>query len=473
MMTPLRVLLVALGVALSATPDLFADEFQTDIVFAKRGDQELKFDIALPSGEGRMRPTVVCIHGGGWRAGSRTSYHEQVKSFAKLGYVAATVEYRLTSVAPWPAQIDDVKAALKFLVDHAERYGIDPERIGVLGESAGGQLSQMVGMLPGEVDDALRIRSIVNFYGPADLQNVEKIKHVRALLEPLVGGPLEESADGLKAISPVTFVDRTDPPVLTFHGTEDRVVPIEHAEILHAALEKSQIPNTLFPMQGAGHGVSGDVEKVLSTLATFQEAYLLGSRQPLLAHEDFDGDASRWEPTDKAAWKVVKNEGRSFYSLIKKRSDYEPKVRSPYNYSLLRDVEVGDFVLDVDLKSTHEPYGHQDLCLFFGYQDASHFYYVHMGREADAHANSIFLVNDEPRVSIAQERTEGTDWSRGWHRARIKRDVTRGTIEVYFDDMQKPIMKTTDKTFLRGRIGIGSFDDTGNFDAIRLWGLRQ
>ncbi|MDA0591041.1 MAG: prolyl oligopeptidase family serine peptidase [Planctomycetota bacterium] len=285
-------------------------------------------------------------------------------------------------------------------------------------------------------------------------------------------GPLEEKADGLKAISPVTFVDRTDPPVLTFHGTEDRTVPFEHAEILHAALKKSQIPNVLFPMKGAGHGVGGDVEKVFSTLAAFHEAYLRGSRQPLLAYEDFDGDASRWEPTDTAAWKVVKNEGRSFYSLIKKRSDYEPKVRSPYNYSLLRDVEVGDFVLDVDLKSTHEPYGHQDLCLFFGYQDASHFYYVHMGRQADAHANSIFLVNDEARVSIAQERTEGTDWSRGWHRARIKRDVTRGTIEVFFDDMQKPIMKTTDQTFLRGRIGIGSFDDTGNFDAIRLWGPR-
>ncbi|MDA1250566.1 MAG: alpha/beta hydrolase fold domain-containing protein [Planctomycetota bacterium] len=104
MMTPLRVLLVAIGVALSATPDLFADEFQTDIVFAKRGDQELKFDIALPSGEGQMRPTVLCIHGGGWRAGSRASYHEQVKSLAKLGYVAATVEYRLTSVQQFPAE---------------------------------------------------------------------------------------------------------------------------------------------------------------------------------------------------------------------------------------------------------------------------------------------------------------------------------------------------------------------------------
>ncbi len=127
-------------------------------------------------------------------------------------------------------------------------------------------------------------------------------------------------------------------------------------------------------------------------------------------------------------------------------------------------------MLDVDLRSTHEVYGHQDLCLFFGHQDPEHFYYVHIGRKADAHANSIFLVNDAPRVSICEDRTDGTDWSTGWHRARIRRNTKSGTIEVFFDDMQKPIMKTTDKTFLRGRIGIGSFDDTGEFDAIRLFG---
>ena len=90
----------SVGVLLAATSSLFADEFNTDIVFAKRGDQELKLDIALPSGDSKMRPTVVCIHGGGWRAGNRNSYHKQVKSFAKLGYVAATIDYRLTSVAP-------------------------------------------------------------------------------------------------------------------------------------------------------------------------------------------------------------------------------------------------------------------------------------------------------------------------------------------------------------------------------------
>lgn len=194
------------------------------------------------------------------------------------------------------------------------------------------------------------------------------------------------------------------------------------------------------------------------------------SRLPLLVQEDFDKGIDRWEPTDPTAWKYVKKDGHTFYALIKKRSNYEPKVRSPYNISLLKDVTVGSFVLDVELRSTNEPYGHQDLCLFFGHQDPSHFYYVHLGRQADAHANSIFLVNDKPRVSIAKKRTDGTAWSRDWHHARIHRDVASGKIEVFFDNMKKPIMTAVDKTFVTGRVGVGSFDDTGDFDAIRLRG---
>jgi hypothetical protein len=110
------------------------------------------------------------------------------------------------------------------------------------------------------------------------------------------------------------------------------------------------------------------------------------------------------------------------------------------------------------------------MCIFFGYQDPSHFYYVHLATKADAHANSIFLVNGEPRVSIAQERTDGTDWGTGYHTIRIERDTKEGTVVVYYDDMTTPVMKTTDKTFLHGGIGFGSFDDTGNIDNVRIWG---
>ncbi|MEC9096268.1 MAG: hypothetical protein VX776_06515 [Planctomycetota bacterium] len=202
----------------------------------------------------------------------------------------------------------------------------------------------------------------------------------------------------------------------------------------------------------------------LSNLALAAEPTL-----PIVATEDFSQSADNWEPKDPSAWKVVKQGSESFYSMFKD-SSYKPEVRSPVNFALLKDISVSDFVLDVDMRSTQEVYGHQDLCLFFGYQDASHFYYVHLGREADAHANSIFLVNGEPRVSIAQTRTDGTNWSKKWHHVRIKRDIEKGTIEVFFDDMKKPVMTTTDKHFVHGRVGIGSFDDTGDFDNFQLRG---
>jgi acetyl esterase/lipase len=464
----MRSFLLAIAI-LSAVPLSLSAEIKQDIVYAKRDGQELQLDIALPAGGEKMRPTIVCIHGGGWKEGKRQSYHGQLQEMSKRGFVVATIDYRLTGVAPWPAQIVDVRDALKWLVHHADDYGIDPQRIGLMGASVGGHLALMLGFQPQESGNDLRVRAIVNFYGPTDFKDIKTWDHARWAIEPLVDGKMEEKLDALKEISPVEYIDRTDPAVLTLHGTKDDIVPFSQATLLHELLNKTQIPNHLFPMEGAGHGPGGDVESLMQAVGKFSSAYLAGDGLPLVFHEDFDHGMERWEPTDKLAWKVAEKDGRTFVSLTKRKSDYTPEVRSPHNINLLKDVEVGDFVLDVDMRSTNDPYGHQDLCLFFGHQDPSHFYYVHLGRKADPHANSIFLVNGEPRVSIAETRTDGTDWSRGWHRARIKRTLKTGKIEVYFDDMQKPVMTATDKTFGTGRIGIGSFDDTGDYDSIRLY----
>jgi len=155
-----------------------------------------------------------------------------------------------------------------------------------------------------------------------------------------------------------------------------------------------------------------------------------------------------------------------------RQSKYSPKVRSPLNINLAKDVVVGSFVLELKMLSTTRDYGHRDMCLFFGHQDSSHFYYVHIANQSDAHANSIFIVDDKPRVSIAQTRTEGTKWDDKWHTVRLVRDVGKGTIEVFFDDRAEPIMTAVDKRFTWGRIGVGSFDDTGCYDDIRLWGRK-
>lgn len=196
---------------------------------------------------------------------------------------------------------------------------------------------------------------------------------------------------------------------------------------------------------------------------------------PLVFQADFeDGRLSGWEFTDPDAWRITEDDGDGNKVLDQhKNSQYTPRVRSPLNIALIEELVVGDFVMDVKVRSTARDYGHRDLCFFFGHQDPSHFYYVHLGKEADPHAHSIFLVNGEPRVSIAKERTEGTPWTEGWHHVRIIRKVENGLIEVYFDDMDKPIMTTQDKTFAQGRFGFGSFDDSGYFDEIRIWGEKK
>jgi len=189
---------------------------------------------------------------------------------------------------------------------------------------------------------------------------------------------------------------------------------------------------------------------------------------PLVFSDDFENGADRWEPTDPKAWKVVEANGNHAYSLFGE-SNYEPPVRSPKNIAWIKDLNVSDFVIEAKVKQTGREYGHRDFCVFFGRQDATHFYYVHLATKSDEHANSIFLVNGAPRVSIAKERTDGTAWDQAYHIVRVVRNTESGLIQVFRDDMTKPIMVAEDKTFASGGLGFGSFDDTGDLDAVRIW----
>lgn len=190
---------------------------------------------------------------------------------------------------------------------------------------------------------------------------------------------------------------------------------------------------------------------------------------PVVFQEDFKKGAERWEPSDPAAWKMIDTKDGPVYSQFQ-QSKYKPPHRSPFNFALVKDVRVGDFVLDAKCQSTVKDYPHRDLCLFFGVQDPAHFYYVHLGKKTDDHANQIFIVNAADRKKISTKTSEGTNWTDNWHQVRIVRQVEPGTIEVYFDDMKTPAMTATDKTFTSGRVGIGSFDDTGNWSEVKLRG---
>lgn len=216
--------------------------------------------------------------------------------------------------------------------------------------------------------------------------------------------------------------------------------------------------------------VSSSAGLVADTPTTFGPKPGAAGDMPLVLRDDFErAEPGDWEFTDPSAWRIESVSGNRVLHQHK-ASRHEPKVRSPFNIALARSVDVGDAVIDLVVRSTARDYGHRDLCIFLGHQDPSHFYYVHLGKEADPHANSIFLVDGKPRVSIAEERTKGTNWTEGWHHVRVVRKTTDGSILVYFDDMAKPAMIAHDKTFLHGRIGVGSFDDTGMFDLIQVWG---
>lgn len=193
---------------------------------------------------------------------------------------------------------------------------------------------------------------------------------------------------------------------------------------------------------------------------------------PLLFCDNFDAaEATRWEQSDPKAWRLVEQGKNRVYNQFQ-QSKVETPVRSPFNRALVKDLVVSDCVLDVKLQSTIKDYDHRDMCLFFGFQDPAHLYYVHLGKKADDHANQIFIVNNEPRKKISATSTAGTSWTDGWHHARVVRKVASGTIEVFFDDMQKPVMTATDKTFAWGQVGIGTFDDTGNFDDVLVYGTK-
>jgi quinoprotein glucose dehydrogenase len=198
---------------------------------------------------------------------------------------------------------------------------------------------------------------------------------------------------------------------------------------------------------------------------------LRADEMPLVFSDDFSKGIDAWEPTDAKAWKITEIDGNPAFEILG-GSKYEPPYRSPFNIALLAGHRVGDFVLTARVQSTQEPRGHRDMCLIFGYQDPANFYYVHLGEKTDPHSNQIFLVNEAPRVAISEKTTPGTPWEVGkWHQVKIKRTAATGLIEIYFDDMETPSHVAHDKTFLNGRIGLGTFDDMGLWDDLKLHGV--
>lgn len=177
-----------------------------------------------------------------------------------------------------------------------------------------------------------------------------------------------------------------------------------------------------------------------------------------------------WQFGDVSAWTWSKESGTPVLTLHKQQ-EFKPKVRSPFNLAWYTAADWKSFTLTVEARLTKFDAGNNDLCIAFGRQDDTRFYYAHLGEKADGVHHQIHLVDHADRRAITATRSEGTPWKPGtWHRLKVVHDARAGKISVYFDDMTKPVLTAEDRTLTHGWIGIGSFDDLGQFRNLEIRG---
>ncbi len=243
---------------------------ENDIVYATVGGEELQLDILRPDGKGPY-PSVVYLHGGGWGQKGRKDYSGELEEAANRGYVAVTVDYRL-SIADekgkvkhkFPDQVQDVKCAIRWLRANAERYRIDPTQIGVVGSSAGGHLALMLATTAGHKDFegdggnagySSAVQVVVHWAGPVDLAKMypKTIELVRPFMARFLGGTPEQVPDVYRAASPITYVNKDMVPVLSIHGERDDAVPLEQTQMLQAKMKSVKAENELLVLKDQLH----------------------------------------------------------------------------------------------------------------------------------------------------------------------------------------------------------------------------
>lgn len=258
--------------------------FTRDIEFSNPDNQHLQVNLAQPKeGKGPF-PAVVCIHGGGFRAGKREGYDKLLLTLAQHGYVAITVTYRLAPAYPFPAAVHDCKAAVRWLRTNAEKYQVDGSRIGVMGGSAGGHLAQFLGVTAGvpqfegeeNLDQSSAVSCVVNFFGPSDFtRSYDKSVDAKDVLPLFFGGDLSTKRKEHIIGSPLYWVTPNAAPTLCLHGTADEYVAYEQATWIVDKLKAATVEAELVGFEGAGHGLKGVLpEKTEGLMIAFFDKHL-------------------------------------------------------------------------------------------------------------------------------------------------------------------------------------------------------
>lgn len=242
-----------------------------DVTYCRAGAIDLKIDLYFPDPSAPPRaPATLFLHGGGWVGGDKreSGWLPRIREpLLERGYVVASADYRLAPSHRWPAQIEDAKCAIRFLRAEAGTYGIDTDRIGVWGTSAGGHLAALLGTADastgfegdgGHAGQSSQVRAVVDLYGPADLTDGEGWPQGQPFVLDLVFGTSDLDSPVLAGASPTTHATPDDPPFLILHGERDRLVPVRQSELLFERLDAVGVPVELVVVENARHGLVPD-----------------------------------------------------------------------------------------------------------------------------------------------------------------------------------------------------------------------
>jgi acetyl esterase/lipase len=238
-----------------------------DVSYVTNGHARQKLDLYIPKSK-KKTPLIILIHGGGFRGGDADTMNPA--PFLAEGFAAASINYRLSGDAVFPAQIEDCKAAVRWLRHNASKYNIDPDRFGVWGTSAGGHLAAMLGTTGetrifdvGEnLEVSSQVQAVADWFGPTDFLQMDAHRLSTGMVHngggspesQLIGGPLQQNKEKVAAANPITYITATAPPFLIAHGDSDPLVPHHQSELLEAALKKAGTPVTFYTVKGGGHG---------------------------------------------------------------------------------------------------------------------------------------------------------------------------------------------------------------------------
>jgi acetyl esterase/lipase len=265
--------------------------FHNDIAYANDTLKKHLLDVYLPAQASGKLPLVIWVHGGGWMTNDKFAdmgyMKSTVKGFLDNGYALASIDYRFSTTAPFPAQLQDCNQAIEFLYQHASTYNIDRERIALVGFSAGGHLASLLGLsnnnpMPQfyatQKKPSFKIKAVVDFYGPSDFlafsSSPEMLKSDNPISLLLGASPIKRP-DLAKVASPTSYVDKDDPPFLIIHGEKDQSVPYTQSLLLQSYLDQAKVKNDFILVEGAPHyGEMFDSELIRTKIFQFLNTYL-------------------------------------------------------------------------------------------------------------------------------------------------------------------------------------------------------